>query len=99
MAVFRLRKSGGGSALRGGDGLQTEIQILAGVLFTRPPTFIAGSLALEIQDLVGVLFLRPPTFIVGILSLQVQLPPTGLRDMGVGDRTYTVGGSRSYSGN
>lgn len=71
---------------------------LDGVLFLRPPTFIAGTLSLEIQNLIGVLFLRPPNFIVGVISLQVQLPPTGLRDMGVPARTYVEDGSRTYSG-
>ena len=98
MAVFRLRKSGGGSTLRGGDALQGFTQILSGVLFLRPPTFIAGTISLQVQTLTGILFLRPPTFIVGLVSLQVQTPPTGLRDMGVEARTYAGDGSRSYSG-
>ena len=67
MAVFRVRKSGGGSALRGGDGLRTDTRILAGVLLSRSGTFPTGSLDAT-HTITGTLLSRSPTFPTGTVS-------------------------------
>ena len=72
MAVFRLRKTGGGSTVRGGDRLQSLDRVVTGVLLSRSPTFPIGAVNAT-NTLTGVLLARSPTFPTGTVSSEITL--------------------------
>ncbi len=66
---------------------------LAGVLFSRPPSFIAGVITSD-RSLAGVLFNRPPTFITGVvISDQDQVVSGGVQT----DAILTVYGQEWFT--